>query len=68
MRTTSVSPLDNVLMMSVELENNTEAGSAFSLETVQVEVISGVVTKYDWGLSDDGSFVKYLYCGSLQKT
>ncbi|KAG9302788.1 hypothetical protein G9A89_009565 [Geosiphon pyriformis] len=55
MRTTSVSPLDNVLMMSVELENNTDAGSAFEVEAVKVEIASGIVAKYDWGLenSDD---------------
>ncbi|CAG8504112.1 13440_t:CDS:2 [Ambispora leptoticha] len=55
MRTTSVSPLDNVLMMSVELENNTDAGSAFEVEAVKVEIANGIVTKYDWGLESNVS-------------
>src|SRR6266542_3844720 len=44
MRTTSVSPLDNALMMSVELENNTDAGGSFSVEVVNVEIAYGFVT------------------------
>ncbi|CAG8435849.1 6882_t:CDS:10 [Diversispora eburnea] len=48
MRTTSVSPLDHVLMMSVELENNTDAGSSFSVEAVKVEIAHGFVTRFDW--------------------
>ncbi|CAG8532900.1 5196_t:CDS:2, partial [Racocetra fulgida] len=48
MRTTSVSPLDHVLMMSVELENNTDAGCSFSVEEVKVDIDHGFVTKYDW--------------------
>ncbi|CAB5371375.1 hypothetical protein RhiirA1_448961 [Rhizophagus irregularis] len=52
MRTTSVSPLDNALMMSVELENNTDAGGSFSVEVVNVEIAYGFVTRYDWGPKD----------------
>ncbi|PKK65795.1 hypothetical protein RhiirC2_785652 [Rhizophagus irregularis] len=52
MRTTSVSPLDNALMMSVELENNTDAGGSFSVEVVNVENAYGFVTRYDWGPKD----------------
>ncbi|RIA79575.1 TRAPP trafficking subunit Trs65-domain-containing protein [Glomus cerebriforme] len=53
MRTTSVSPLDNALMMSVELENNTDAGGSFSVEVVNVEIAYGFVTRYDWGPKDN---------------
>ncbi|CAI2179080.1 6958_t:CDS:2 [Funneliformis geosporum] len=53
MRTTSVSPLDNALMMSVELENNTDAGGSFSVEVVKVEIAYGFVTRYDWGPKDN---------------
>jgi hypothetical protein len=49
MRTTSVSPLDNVLMMSVELENNTDAGTSFVVEGVKVDLLSAMVTQFDWG-------------------
>ncbi|KAF0403452.1 TRAPP trafficking subunit Trs65-domain-containing protein [Gigaspora margarita] len=48
MRTTSVSPLDHVLMMSVELENNTDAGCSFSVEEVKVDIDHGFVTRYDF--------------------
>ncbi|CAG8448199.1 2141_t:CDS:2 [Ambispora gerdemannii] len=61
MRTTSVSPLDNVLMMSVELENNTDAGSAFEVEAVKVEIASGIVTKYDWGIENNDKFPLTLH-------
>ncbi|CAG8510321.1 4329_t:CDS:2 [Paraglomus brasilianum] len=49
MRTTSVSPLDNVLMMSVELENNTDAGTAFDVQEVRIELSSAIVAQFDWG-------------------
>ncbi|CAG8744360.1 18209_t:CDS:2, partial [Acaulospora morrowiae] len=52
MRTTSVSPLDHVLMMSVELENNTDAGSSFSVEAVKVEIAHGFVTRFEWEKAD----------------
>ncbi|CAG8620646.1 15022_t:CDS:2, partial [Dentiscutata heterogama] len=48
MRTTSVSPLDHVLMMSVELENNIDAGCSFSVEEVKVDIDHGFVTRYDF--------------------
>ncbi|CAG8500122.1 4672_t:CDS:2 [Funneliformis caledonium] len=46
MRTTSISPLENSLMMSIELENNIENNSAFTIEDVKVEVTRGFVTRY----------------------
>lgn len=57
MRTTSVSPLDNALMMSVELENNTDAGGSFSVEVVNVEIAYGFVTRYDWGPKDSKTVI-----------
>ena len=60
MRTTSVSPLDNALMMSVELENNTDAGGSFSVEVVNVEIAYGFVTRYDWGPKDSKMVITSL--------
>ncbi|RHZ59337.1 hypothetical protein Glove_364g31 [Diversispora epigaea] len=56
MRTTSVSPLDHVLMMSVELENNTDAGNSFSVEAVKVEIAHGFVTRFDWEPTNKDKF------------
>ncbi|CAJ0633633.1 4595_t:CDS:2 [Entrophospora sp. SA101] len=53
MRTTSVSPLDNTLMMSVELDNNTDARSGFLVESVQVNITQGYVSRFKTGLNDD---------------
>ncbi|CAI2169047.1 12043_t:CDS:2 [Funneliformis geosporum] len=53
MRTTSISPLENSLMMSIELENNIENNSVFTIDDVKVEVTHGIVTRYTWGFSND---------------
>lgn len=60
MRTTSISPLDNMLMMSVELENNSETKNSFSIESINVHIVNGFIRRYEWNLDDD-SKVNYRY-------
>ncbi|KAG0299325.1 hypothetical protein BGZ98_010142 [Dissophora globulifera] len=47
MRTTRVSPMDNPLMMSIEVENNSEHGAKFKATNLDVEVTHAVVTPLD---------------------
>jgi len=47
-------------MMSVELENNTDAGTAFDVQEVRIELSSAIVAQFDWG----GKKVK---CSALNK-
>ncbi|KAF9361693.1 hypothetical protein BGX34_006984 [Mortierella sp. NVP85] len=47
MRTTRVSPLDNPLIMSIEVENNSEHGAKFKMTQVDVEVTHAVVASID---------------------
>ncbi|CAH1765076.1 7283_t:CDS:10 [Entrophospora sp. SA101] len=53
MRTTSISPLDNMLMMSVELENNSETKNSFSIESINVHIVNGFIKRYEWNPDDD---------------
>ncbi|KAF9106763.1 hypothetical protein BGX27_009035 [Mortierella sp. AM989] len=47
MRTTRVSPMENPLMMSIEVENNSEHGAKFKTTQLDVEVTHAVVTPLD---------------------
>ena len=47
MRTTRVSPMENPLMMSIEVENNSEHGAKFKVAQLDVEVTNAVVTPLD---------------------
>ncbi|KAF9906081.1 hypothetical protein BX616_000817 [Lobosporangium transversale] len=47
MRTTRVSPTENPLMMSIEVENNSEHGAKFKTTQLDVEVTHAVVTPLD---------------------
>ncbi|KAF9436283.1 hypothetical protein BGZ76_004381 [Entomortierella beljakovae] len=47
MRTTRVSPMENPLMMSIEVENNSEHGAKFKMTQLDVEVTHAVVTPLD---------------------
>ncbi|KAF0473749.1 TRAPP trafficking subunit Trs65-domain-containing protein [Gigaspora margarita] len=48
MRTISVSPLDNALMISVEIENNSaEIAASFSMDSIKIDVPYSFVTRYD---------------------
>ncbi|GJJ74304.1 hypothetical protein EMPS_06662 [Entomortierella parvispora] len=47
MRTTRVSPMENPLMMSIEVENNSEHGAKFKVSQLDVEVTNAVVTPLD---------------------
>ncbi|KAF9209784.1 hypothetical protein BGZ49_000971 [Haplosporangium sp. Z 27] len=47
MRTTRVSPMENPLMMSIEIENNSEHGAKFKTTELDVEVTHAVVTPLD---------------------
>nr|CAG8526588.1 5342_t:CDS:10 [Entrophospora candida] len=61
MRTTSISPLDNMLMMSVELENNSETKNSFSIESINVHIVNGFIKRYDWNPDDDIDQTTFLY-------
>lgn len=43
MRTTTISPLENALMMSVEVENNPDTGCPFVIQSIQVDIVNGLV-------------------------
>ncbi|KAK5809098.1 TRAPP trafficking subunit Trs65-domain-containing protein, partial [Linnemannia elongata] len=47
MRTTRVSPMENPLMMSIEVENNSEHGAKFKMTQLEVDVTNAVVTPLD---------------------
>ncbi|KAG0014544.1 hypothetical protein BGZ81_000406 [Podila clonocystis] len=47
MRTTRVSPMENPLMMSIEVENNSEHGAKFKVTQLDVDVTNAVVTPLD---------------------
>ncbi|KAI8352620.1 TRAPP trafficking subunit Trs65-domain-containing protein [Mortierella sp. GBAus27b] len=47
MRTTRVSPLDNPLIMSIEVENNSEHGAKFKMTQVDVDVTHAAVASLD---------------------
>ncbi|KAI8600001.1 TRAPP trafficking subunit Trs65-domain-containing protein, partial [Dissophora ornata] len=47
MRTTRVSPTENPLMMSIEVENNSEHGAKFKTNQLDIEVTHAVVTPLD---------------------
>ncbi|KAI1301025.1 hypothetical protein EDD11_005861 [Mortierella claussenii] len=47
MRTTRVSPMENPLMMSIEVENNSEHGVKFNTTQLDVDVTHAVVTPLD---------------------
>ncbi|KAF9579779.1 hypothetical protein BGW38_003834 [Lunasporangiospora selenospora] len=47
MRTTRVSPMENRLMMSIEVENNSEHGAKFSVAQLDVDVTNAVVASLD---------------------
>ncbi|KAG0226139.1 hypothetical protein BGW41_004259 [Actinomortierella wolfii] len=47
MRTTRVSPVENPLMMSIEVENNSEHGGKFNILKLDVDVTNAVVTPLD---------------------
>ncbi|KAF9421219.1 hypothetical protein BGZ94_008879 [Podila epigama] len=47
MRTTRVSPMENPLMMSIEVENNSEHGAKFKVTNLDVDVTHAVVTPLD---------------------
>ncbi|KAF9951187.1 hypothetical protein BGZ70_001095 [Mortierella alpina] len=47
MRTTRVSPMENPLMMSIEVENNSEHGAKFKMTQLDVDVTNAVVTSLD---------------------
>ncbi|RIB08733.1 TRAPP trafficking subunit Trs65-domain-containing protein [Gigaspora rosea] len=48
MRTISVSPLDNALMISVEIENNSaEIAASFAMDSIKIDVPYSFVTRYD---------------------
>ncbi|KAG0343656.1 hypothetical protein BG004_005111 [Podila humilis] len=47
MRTTRVSPMENPLMMSIEVENNSEHGAKFKVTQLDVDVTNAVVTELD---------------------
>lgn len=47
MRTTRVSPLDNPLIMSIEVENNSEHGAKFKMTQVDVDVTHATVASLD---------------------
>lgn len=47
MRTTKVSPMENPLMMSIEVENNSEHGAKFKVTQLDVDVTNAVVTPLD---------------------
>ncbi|CAJ0752050.1 5464_t:CDS:10 [Entrophospora sp. SA101] len=61
MRTTSISPLDNMLMMSVELENNSETKNSFSIESINVHIVNGFIKRYEWNPDDDIDQTTFLY-------
>ncbi|KAG0252445.1 hypothetical protein BG011_006955 [Mortierella polycephala] len=47
MRTTRVSPMENPLMMSIEVENSSEHGAKFMMTQLDVDVTNAVVTPLD---------------------
>ncbi|KAF9976147.1 hypothetical protein BGZ73_009061 [Actinomortierella ambigua] len=47
MRTTRVSPVENPLMMSIEVENNSEHGGKFNILQLDVDVTNAVVIPLD---------------------
>ncbi|GBC03444.1 hypothetical protein RclHR1_05120014 [Rhizophagus clarus] len=55
-RSTYVSPSEKTVMMSVELENDTENDMTFSIEHLKVEIDHGFVTECAWGLQDTSNF------------
>ncbi|CAG8563913.1 3235_t:CDS:2, partial [Cetraspora pellucida] len=49
MRTISVSPLDNSLMISIEVENNnTETTASFAVDSIKIDVPHSFVTRYEY--------------------
>ncbi|CAG8577496.1 10887_t:CDS:2 [Racocetra persica] len=49
MRTISVSPLDNSLMISIEVENNsTETPVSFAVDSIKIDVPHSFVTRYEY--------------------
>ncbi|CAB4405001.1 unnamed protein product [Rhizophagus irregularis] len=55
-RSTFVSPSENTVMMSVELENDTENDMTFSIEDLKVEISHGFVAGCAWGPQDTDKF------------
>ncbi|KAF9916650.1 hypothetical protein FBU30_001234 [Linnemannia zychae] len=47
MRTTRVAPMENTMMMSIEVENNSEHGAKFKTTQLEVDVTNAVVTLLD---------------------
>lgn len=59
-RSTFVSPSENTVMMSVELENDTENDMTFSIEDLKVEISHGFVAGCAWGPQDTVSYIVHV--------